>query len=72
MQKNHLRQAFNHLEQKFDITLDEHDQDLIKVIILKVNLEKQALTELQEYQLQTADETARNNTFWKEMSKENV
>jgi hypothetical protein len=72
VKKNHLRQAFNHLEQKFDITLDEHDQELIKVIILKVNLHKQALTELQEYQLQTADETARNNQFWKEMSKENV
>jgi hypothetical protein len=72
LQKNHLNQAFNHLEQKFDITLEEHDRQLIKVIILKVNLEKQALTELQEYQLQTADEIARNNTFWKEMSKENV
>ena len=72
LQKNHLNQAFSHLEQKFDITLDKHDKDLIKVIVTKVNLEKQALTELQEYQLQTADETARNNQFWKEMSKENV
>lgn len=72
LQKNHLNQAFNHLEQKFDIILDKHDRDLIKVIVSKVQLEKQALTELQEYQLQTADETARNNTFWKEMSKENV
>ena len=70
LQKNHLNQAFNHLEQKFDIILDKHDRDLIKVIVSKVQLEKQALTELQGYQLETADEISRNNKFWKDMSKD--
>ena len=70
LQQSHLNQAFNHLEQKFDIILDKHDRDLIKVIVLKVNLEKQAITELQTHQLETADEISRNSKFWKEMSKD--
>jgi succinate dehydrogenase flavin-adding protein (antitoxin of CptAB toxin-antitoxin module) len=70
LQKSHLNQAFNHLEQKFDIILDEHDRDLIRVIVSKVHLEKQALTELQVHQLENADEISRNSKFWKEMSKD--
>ena len=72
LQKSHLNQSFNFLEKKFDIILDEHDRDVIRVIVLKVQLEKQALTELQVHQLETADEVSRNNKFWKELSKENV
>ena len=68
LQSNHLNQAFNYLEKSLDLEIEKRHRDCIKVIILKTFLEKEAIAELQEYELQTADEISRNSNFWKQYS----
>jgi len=69
-QDNHLQQAFDKLENYFDIKLESEHRDLIKVIIVKTILHKSSMDELNEFYLEQSMNKSKNEKFWNELSKE--
>jgi hypothetical protein len=68
-QDNHLQQAFEKLENYFDIVLEKEHRDLIKVIVMKTILLAESQQDLNHARLQNAEEQMQNEKFWDKISK---
>ena len=71
-QDNHLQQAFDKVEEYFDVKLEKEHRDLIKVIIVKTILHKSSSDELNEYYLEQAIKKSENQKVWDKLSEDKV
>ena len=71
-QDNHLQQAFDKVEEYFDVILEKEHRDLIKVIIVKTILHKSSSDELNEYYLEQAIKKSENQKVWDKLSEDKV
>ena len=71
-QNSHLQQAFDKVEEYFDVILEPEHRDLIKVIIVKTILHKSSTDELNEYYLEQAVKKSENQKMWDKLSEEKV
>ena len=62
-QNSHLQQAFDKVEEYFDVKLEKEHRDLIKVIIVKTILHKSSSDELNEYYLEQQSRNQRTKRF---------
>jgi hypothetical protein len=68
-QNNHLQQAFDKVEEYFDVILEPEHRDLIKVIVMKTLLLGESQQELNHHRLELAQEQMENEKFWEKMSE---
>ena len=71
-QNSHLQQAFDKVEEYFDVKLEKEHRDLIKVIIVKTILHKSSSDELNEYYLDQAIKKSENQKVWDKLSEDKV
>ena len=71
-QNSHLQQAFDKVEEYFDVILEKEHRDLIKVIIVKTILHKSSSDELNEYYLEQAIKKSENQKVWDKLSEDKV
>ena len=71
-QNSHLQQAFDKVEEYFDVILEKEHRDLIKVIIVKTILHKSSSDELNEYYLEQAIKKSENQKVWDRLSEDKV
>ena len=71
-QNSHLQQAFDKVEEYFDVILEKEHRDLIKVIIVKTILHKSASDEFNEYYLEQAIKKSENQKVWDKLSEDKV
>ena len=71
-QNSHLQQAFDKVEEYFDVILEKEHRDLIKVIIVKTILHKSSSDELNEYYLEQAIKKSENQKGWDKLSEDKV
>jgi|TARA_R100000734_G_C3225950_1_gene35728 hypothetical protein len=71
-QNSHLQQAFDKVEEYFDVKLEKEHRDLIKVIIVKTILHKSSSDELNEYYLEQAIKKSENQKVWDKLSEDKV